>query len=190
MLKSLVIASVIAVSLTQSSFALLPPGAVAFNQLVASVGADSCVKIVAPESFMGAGTTTLKVCDTAKAQALATILQSKVEFLGEIIVADANGNAVQPEKFSGFAELAKLVDTAFQGNPYFTKSYPYSPLGITPNCAMVEFKPEVIEVATDNIANPYSTNAYVAADVFVLFLNADAGGITNDLRTATGPAAN
>ena len=144
-------------------------------------------KVGEPDPFTGNATATpIQVCDVAKAQALADVLQQNVNYLGELRITDPNGNVLKAEKLSDYDQVAQAANTALRDNPYFAKSYPYSALGFKANCALVEFKPQVVEVATDNISNPYGTNVYVAAEVFVLFLDTNAGGLVNGLRTATG----
>ena len=156
---------------------------------MASIGADPCVKVGEPDSFSGNATATpIQVCDAAKAQALADVLQPSAKYLGNLESLIRMGMWSNRRNFRALRSLRRRQIPPFEVTLTTRSHIPYDALGFTPNCALVEFKPQVIEVATDNISNPYGSNSYVAAEVFILFLNSDAGGMNEGLRPVTGPS--
>jgi len=152
------------------------------NQLNSIFGVDSCMKV--SEASVPPFTVSVQACSEPVAGAMAALLNTSPNgFSVEVLGPD--GKKAVATKISNFNELLAAVEVVLHANPYFSKAYAYDPLGLSANQVLVEFKPMVIRVFIDNISNPYGTSAYVAADLFQMFLSPQIGSLK--LMTTTGP---
>jgi hypothetical protein len=176
------IALVAAGLFASSALALISPDYMAMVELSATIGADSCFQVGAPSNDGKQSSITITSCDTKKGAALAMLV--KAEYI-KLIVADSNGKPIAPANVTTVDEMVKEATLVFKDNPHFVKAYPYQPMNPQANQILIEFKPEVIQVAVDNISNPYGLSSFVAADLFATFLNRALGDIA--VGTASSP---
>ena len=151
--------------------ALSPPWIVYQNQVKAALSVDSCVKVNRIRPVTVGYALDLLVCDSEKAHALATLLKSSFNFGGvkvEVQVYDpflqllaSEPSPTEPE------ELAKLIHTAFIGNPYFVGFVQKTSKGLKrPYAEFILFSGSVLQYWGDNLADYKGNVNRVAADVF------------------------
>jgi hypothetical protein len=169
--------------LQSPAHALISPYAMMANELAASIGADPCINVSLVDRPDGAPQVVVKACNQVKAEALAALLTPA----DELVIENQDGTPAKAAPMATLDDLVAVTEAAFQDNPYYSNSYKYDMLGGDPSEVLIEFKPQIIQVFIDNIANPYGTESTVAADLFAKYLKKAFFSEYDDLWTFTGP---
>jgi hypothetical protein len=151
-----------------------------------TIGASPCAQVgqpVAPTDGTRQWTITIQACSPKTARALAIVLKPQFYTSAAIVVAGPDGakeTAPDPDKSLSVDELKEAFVAALGENPYFAaarSTRAFAPL-------TVEFKPEVVQVWSDNISDFYGMTNYVAADAFKQSLRLEFGAIRVGITTS------
>jgi len=173
-----------------SSFALIAPPYVVQNEFESSLGLNPCFQVKKMEWGSAPGSNMkmiIQACDRTSGEALANLMNSSYsDERVDAVIVDAQGNPIDfptnyhPTVAQEIADLTKVLEPT----KVFSHSYEHCAMG--PGCGnvVVEFKPTVLRVFFDDIGLPDGNHAFLAADLFRIFLNS--GGEHVYVRTYTG----
>ncbi len=138
--------------------------------LKATLGSDPCLTVQDLESTSDGNVIKIKSCSKNKAVALASLLDPK-QFIGVrvLLITDQNQIAM-PSKIKKSEELAKAAEIAFNDNSYYTRIYASNS---SFSYVTIEFKPAVVQYASDDISDFHGMTNRVAQEAFCSFLIKD-----------------
>jgi len=170
-----------------SAFALIAPPYVVQNEFQGSIGLNPCFVVKSMQEPVPPAVNfkmVIQACDLASGQALADVLTPSFPDYGvEAQVVDPSGKAILPNSKATDAQVLADLTKVLAPVTAFSRAYGFCGLGTNCTNLVVEFKPTVIKIFTDDIGVPDSNRAFLAADLFGQFLTA---GPAIVLRTYTG----
>ena len=150
--------------------ALSPPWYTLWNEIRSTVGRDPDIHVDPLDTSRTPYVINIRVPDSAKAQALASVLAPAYNF-GNVAVAVhvAGATALGPSSASAWAETLRA---AFETNPLFVSAYapPDSP-------AMVTFAKSVVQFFNDDTGELYGNYNHSAADALRDVLTGSLGSV-------------
>lgn len=169
--------------LSTTAFALVPPWYFAKAVLEATYGSNPCIKVgepVAPTPPKQNYQIELQTCATDVAAGLALFAVSPYNV--DLVFKDQNGLvfAFDPNARPNFGQLGNAFDAVLKASSYFVRVRKGGFYDLA-----AEFKPEVIQIRSDNIADPYGLNSFVAASLFREVIRTEVGGLK--VGTTTSP---
>ena len=171
-----------------NSWSASPPWYYYQAVLKATIGADSCFRVsdvISPEASATRYQVKITGCSVEKSRALATLLtkSSATEIL-DVVVLLPNGNLAKPQSPANSQEVAKTITLALTGNPYFVTVHVSHSGGLGLSDLFIEFKPEVIQLWSDNISDFYGLSNFVAQSAFGTVLSDHLGNFRIAVTTS------
>jgi hypothetical protein len=172
-----------------ASQALSPPWWMAYNKLCYSVGMTAGVTVEEPSLNSQGNYVVVVVVDTLEVgeevlEALDALLVDEL-FSTEIVVVDHLGYQAHgsPGQMLTAADVASLLEVAFEGNIYFD-SVDYREFLTT---AFLITKPRLVQYCADNLNEANGRETYVVEELFDDCLKDEVGGIPVTCSSAFKP---
>lgn len=161
---------------------LSPPWITYFNELKSTIGEDPEVTVGPLIPVDSTYIALVNTTNNEKATALATLLNSAIEFGNvtlTVIVVNNEQEIVTgvPCPLRPFA-VADLVQVALEGNPYFEQVVVKPPLPGEPNAVYPVFSAGIIQFFNDDLSNLCNTFTGVASTVFGTIIKESVCGVS------------
>ncbi|MBI3557248.1 MAG: hypothetical protein HY074_13375 [Deltaproteobacteria bacterium] len=169
--------------IAQSALAASPPWYRAAALLRKTIGASACFQVGKPELPTDGTRTyviTILACSDAAGRGLAQVIKKDFGYVVIRIISPAGVAAANVVEEPSVDQLKEAFEAGLTQNPYYVA---FHPRGGFSNVT-VEFKREVVQLFTDNLADLYGNSNYVAADAFSQVLGLQYGKLKVGTTTA------
>ena len=186
LMNKLILVCLALVTPTQFALAASAPWYRAAALLQKTIGASPCFQVGKPEQPPAGSrvhTIAIQACTDAAARGLAQVIKTDFGYVAINVLkpsGEKDSGPVDPSAEPTLDQLKESFDAAFTQNPYFVAFHPHGRMAEV----TLEFKCEVVQLFTDNLADLHGMSNYVAADAFTQVLSMKYG----KLRVAANSA--